>query len=138
MDCLSNVYLCWTTSPVCSDEGLTLGTPAIHQTTQAEKHTILRALLMKPIFSLFANADKTVFLKTCLSTVSSIGPVSTTIIPETCKFTTDNRPARHFSRWIKMLVWGGQSVSVRDFCGNDKIKFLKALKSLTLEQPATA
>ena len=31
-----------------------------------EKHTTLQALLMKPIFSLFANADKTVFFKTCL------------------------------------------------------------------------
>ena len=45
---------------VCSDEELTLGTSAIHQTLQVN-NIAYQPLLIKAIFSLLANADKIVF-----------------------------------------------------------------------------
>ena len=45
---------------VCSDEELTLGTSAIHQTSQVN-NIAYQPLLIKAIFSLLANADKMVF-----------------------------------------------------------------------------
>ena len=47
-------------SSVCSDEGLTLETPATHYIPQA-KNISYQPLLIKPIFSLLANVEKNVF-----------------------------------------------------------------------------
>ena len=85
MDYLSSIYFCWTTSPVYIFVGLPLQyiflldylssllrrranarNASFTPNNTGEKHTILQALLMKPIFSLFANVDKTGFFKTCL------------------------------------------------------------------------
>ena len=49
----------------CSDEGLTLETSATHQIPQA-KNRSYQPLLIKPVFSLLANAEKTVFFKASL------------------------------------------------------------------------
>ena len=60
---------------VCSDEGLMLETSAIHQTSQVnaqcksgydDDNDDDQPLLIKPIFSLLANAEKHFFLKTSL------------------------------------------------------------------------
>ena len=48
-----------------SDEGLTLETSATNQTPQAKKIPY-QPLLIKPIFSLLANAEKTQFFQTSL------------------------------------------------------------------------
>ena len=49
-------------SSVCSDEGLTLETPATHYIPQA-KNISYQPLLIKPIFSLLANVEKNVFFQ---------------------------------------------------------------------------
>ena len=49
--------------PSCSDEGLTLETPAKHHIPQAT-NIPYQPLLIKPIFSVLAHAEKHVFFKT--------------------------------------------------------------------------
>ena len=50
---------------VCSVEGLTLETSAKHHISQETKHTI-STLLIKPIFSVLAHAEKQFFFKISL------------------------------------------------------------------------
>ena len=50
---------------VCYDEGLTLNTSAKHHIPQA-KNIPYQPLLIKPIFSVLAHAEKTLFFKTSL------------------------------------------------------------------------
>ena len=59
--------------PVCSDEGLTLETSAKHYPT-GDKHTI-STLLIKPIFSVLAHAEKQFFSKLVFQKVISRGAV---------------------------------------------------------------
>ena len=50
------------TDRVCSEEGPTLKTSAKHHIPQADKHTI-STLLIKPIFSVLAHAEKQFFFQ---------------------------------------------------------------------------
>ena len=55
----------WCVAVVCSDEGLTIEMSATHHIPPA-KNTPYQPLLIKPIFSLLVNTEKTVVFKTSL------------------------------------------------------------------------